>query len=245
MKRIGSWLAPVAAAIGGVVLAGTLAAQDVTVYATAGVDGNHTNVELIGGSARLSNTLGLAPEIGVQGYHVGYDVNNLGNQDLWVVEPSIGLSYRMAQGQVGAHVGYSFQNKNDVVPVGAGVASGSGVTLAAQGNYWGPGLPELQAITSYNFGSDYTWNEARALFNVAALPPGRVSVGPEVVWEGSTRSGGNHAFEVGPDVQYSSGHNWSVGAGAGYKAYSGTGAPGNTWYAKIDFVRYGIHLGFM
>jgi hypothetical protein len=243
MKRIGVgpawWTALVAAAV--TVFAGTLAAQDVTVYGTAGVDGNSTNIQLVGATARFGG-LGIAPEVGLQGYHVGYDAGGtVGTQSIWAFVPSAGLSFRAPVGQVGARVGYSLQSKGPV-PVATGVATGSGVVVSAQGNYWGPG-PALQGITSYNFGSKYTWNEAQALFKLMPMPPGSLSAGPEVVWEGSTRSGGGNALELGPVVQWASGRNLSVSGGAGWKHYGGSSTQNDTWYAHVGIVKYGIHLG--
>lgn len=241
MKQIG--LVRLALTMGvtaGCVAAGGLSAQDVTVYGTAGVDGNHTNIELVGGTARFGG-LGLAPEVGVQGYHLGYHTGT-GNRDAWAVVPSAGVSYRLPVGQVGARVGYSFQsNDNGGVPVLEGAGGGSGVVVNAQGNYWGPG-PELQGIVAYNFGPDYLWTEASATVPVLPMPPGRLSVGAEVVGEGVTSGGSGSAFSVGPLVKWSSGHNWAVSAGAGGKFYSGGANRDNTWYAHVGLVKYGIRL---
>jgi hypothetical protein len=242
MKTIGLVRRALALAVGAgcVAGAGELSAQDVTVYGTAGVDGNHTNIELVGGSARFGG-LGLAPEVGLQGYHLGFETVG-GNRDTWAVVPSAGVSYRLPVGQVGARVGYSFQsNDNGGVPVLEGVGGGSGVVVNAQGNYWGPG-PELQGIVSYNFGPDYLWTQAQATVPVLPMPPGRLSLGAEVVGEGVTSGGSGSAFSVGPLVKWSSGHNWSVSAGAGGKFYSGGATRDNTWYAHVGLVKYGIHL---
>jgi hypothetical protein len=243
MKTIGLVRVALTLAVGAGCVAGVgvLSAQDVTVYGTAGLDGNHTNIELVGGTARFGG-LGLAPEVGVQGYHLGYDVGTTGNRDTWAVVPSAGVSYRLPVGQVGARVGYSFQsNDSGGVPVLEGVGGGSGVVLDAQGNYWGPG-PELQGIVSYNFGPDYLWTQASATVPVLPMPPGRLSVGAEVVGEGVTSGGSGSAFSVGPLVKWSSGHNWSVSAGAGGKFYSGSALRDNTWYAHVGMVKYGIRL---
>jgi hypothetical protein len=231
----------VAAGCAAALSAGGLAAQDVTVYGTAGIDGNHTNIELVGGSARFGG-LGLAPEVGLQAYHLGYDVG-AGNTDTWAVMPSVGASLRMPVGQVGARVGYSFQS-NDVVPVTEGVGGGSGVVVAAQGNYWGPG-PELQGIVSYSFAPNYLWSQAQATVPVLPMPPGQLSLGAEVTAEGITTSGGGSAISVGPLVKWSSGHNWSVNAGGGARFYGGSSTRDNTWYAKVGLVKYGIHLGML
>jgi len=222
--------------------AGSLAAQNLTVYGSAGVDGDETNIQLIGGTVRFGEA-GWAPEVGLQGYHLGYDAGS-DNRTVWAVTPSVGASYRMPVGQVGARVGYSFQSDDDGgVPVFEGEGGGSGVVASAQGNYWGPG-PELQGIASYNFGSDYIWTNAQALLPVAQMAGGgRVSAGGEVVWQGGTDSGAGNAIQLGPVVKLSTGRNFSVNAGAGWKHFGGGSSDrDDTWYARIGAVKYGIRL---
>ncbi|HSU14716.1 hypothetical protein [Longimicrobium sp.] len=223
--------------------AGSLAAQDVTVYGTAALDGNHTNIELVGGSARFGGA-GLAPEVGLQAYHLGYEVGT-GNRETWAVMPSVGASYRMPVGQVGARVGYSFQSNDDAgVAVVEGAGGGSGVVVSGQGNYWGPG-PELQGIVSYSVEPKYLWSQAQASVPVLPMPPGQLRLGAEVTAEGITESGGGSAISVGPLLKWSSGHNWSVSASGGGRFYGGSSTRDNTWYAKVGIVKYGIHLGMM
>lgn len=243
MKKIGLVRRALSLAVvmgGAAMAARTLAAQSLTVYATAGLDGNQTDIELVGGTARFGG-LGLAPEVGVQAYHLGFDTG-IETRSVFAVVPTVGASFRMPVGQVGARVGYSFQNDDSGgVPVLEGAGGGSGVVLNAQGNYWGPG-PELQGIVSYNFGPDYVWSQAQATVPVLPLPPGQLRLGAEVVGEGVTSGGGGSAFSVGPVVKWSSGHNWSVSAGAGGKFYGGSSTRDNTWYAHVGLVKYGIGL---
>lgn len=244
MKKIGESLArrvlPLLAVAGGLAAAGPAAGQNLTVYGTAGVDGNHTNIELLGATARFGG-LGLAPEVAVQGYHLGFDTG-IDTRSVWAVTPSAGLSFRTPVGQVGARVGYSFQSDDSGgVPIIEGEGGGSGVVASAQGNYWGPG-PELQGIASYNFGADYVWTQAQALVPLMPLPPGRLSGGAEVVWQGSTQSGGGNAIQLGPVLKFSTGHNFSVNGSAGWKHFGGSSLSDDTWYAHVGFVKYGIGL---
>jgi hypothetical protein len=228
-------------AIAGVAAAGSAAAQGLTVYGTAGLDGNDTHIELLGATARFGGA-GLAPEVGLQGYHLGFDAGTT-THSVWAITPSAGASYRMPTGQVGARVGYSFQSDDGGgVPIIEGEGGGSGVVASAQGNYWGPG-PELQGIASYNFGAEYIWTQAQALVPLVPFPPGRLSGGAEVVWQGSTQSGGGNAIQLGPVLKFSTGHNFSVNAGGGWKHYGGSSTLDNTWYAHVGFVKYGIDLG--
>jgi hypothetical protein len=235
-RHASRWLAVVAA----VAAAGSLPAQSLTVYGTAGVDGAHTHIELVGATARWGD-LGLHPEVGLQGYHLGFDAG-ADNASVWAVTPSAGASYRTPVGQVGARVGYSFQSDDNLgVPVIEGEGGGSGVVASAQGNYWGPG-PELQGIASYNFGSDYLWTNAQALVPVLPMPPGRLSAGVEAGWQGQTTSGGSNAIQVGPVLKFSTGHNLSFSAGGGLKHFGGSSTRDDTWYLRVGVVKYGIHL---
>lgn len=243
MKRMTGGLARRALpllALAGVVVAAEARAQNLTVYGTAGLDGNHTNIELLGGSVRFGD-LGWAPEVALQAYHLGFDAG-ADTRSIWAVTPYLGAGYRTAVGQVGARVGYSFQSDdNGGVPIIEGEGGGSGVVVAAQGNYWGPG-PELQGIASYNFGADYVWTQAQATVPLLPVPPGRLSGGAEVTWQGSTQSGGGNAIQLGPLVKFSTGHNFSVNASAGWKHFGGSSTSDDTWYAHVGFVKYGIGL---
>ena len=236
VRRCASWLAVVA----GMGAAGTLPAQSLTVYGSAGVDGAHTSIELLGATARWGD-LGLHPEVGLQGYHVGYDAG-ASDGSIWAVTPSVGASYRSPVGQVGARVGYSFQS-NDVVSANVleGEGGGSGVVVTGQGNYWGPG-PELQGIASYNFGAEYAWTSAQAVVPVLPMPPGRLSAGAEVIWQGQTSSGGSNAIQLGPVLKFSTGHNFSITGSGGWKHFGGASTHDDTWYARVGFAKYGIQL---
>jgi len=238
--RLARRVLPLLAVAGGVAAAGPARGQNLTVYGTAGLDGNETNIVLLGGTVRFGE-LGWAPEVALQGYHLGYDAGTE-TRSIWAVTPSAGASYRTPVAQVGGRVGYSFASDDDGgIPIIEGEGGGSGVMVAAQGNYWGPG-PELQGIATYNFGSEYVWTQAQALVTLIPLPPGRLSGGAEVVWQGSTESGGGNAVQVGPVLKYSTGRNFSVNAAAGWKHFGGGSVRDDTWYAHVGFVKYGIGL---
>jgi hypothetical protein len=220
--------------------AGPLGAQSLTVYGSAAVDGDGTNIQLIGGTARFGGE-GWAPEAGLQVYHLGYESGLDENHTVWAVTPSVGASYRMPVGQVGGRVGYSFQSDDDGgVPIFEGEGGGSGVMTAVQGNYWGPG-PELQGIASYNWGSEYLWTNAQALLPIAEVGAGRLRAGVDAVWQGSMDGGGN-SIQLGPILKLSTANDFSVNVGAGWKHYGGDNARDDTWYARIGAVKYGIDL---
>ena len=243
MRRNVVALARRAVALGAVmaaVAAGRLGAQSLTVYGSAAVDGEDTNIQLIGGTARFGER-GWAPEVGLQVYHLGYESGVDDNHTVWAVTPSAGASYRTSVGQVGGRVGYSFQSDDDGgVPIFEGEGGGSGVVTAVQGNYWGPG-PELQGIASYNWGSEYLWTNAQALVPLARMGASTLRGGADVVWQGST-DGGSNAIQLGPIVKLSTGRNFSINVGAGWKHFGGDTTRDDTWYARVGAVKYGIDL---
>jgi hypothetical protein len=238
--RIARCVLPLLAVAAGVAAGSSARAQNLTVYGTAGRDGNDTPLELLGATARFGD-LGLAPEVSLQGYHLGYDVGT-GSRSVWAITPFVGAAFRTPVGQVGGRVGYSFQTDDDVdVPIIYGEGGGSGVVMAAQGNYWGPG-PELQGIASYSLGAEYAWTQAQALVRLMPLGAGRLSGGGEAVWQGSFESGGGNAIQLGPVLKFSTGRNFAVNVGGGWKHYGGGTERDDTWYARVGFVRYGIGL---
>jgi hypothetical protein len=221
------------------------AAQELTAYATASLDGNDTNIGLIGASVRAAG-LGLRPVVAVQVYRLQYDAGGT-DADVTVlsVGPSAGLSYRTPGGSVEGRVGYNFQSDDDEsVPVQEGEGGGgSGWTTTVQALSWAT-RPELQGIASYNWGSDYLWSTAQALVPIRQLDPGSIAVGGEVVWQGNVGSDDSdyESWQAGPVARWSTGHDSSVTVGAGYKDSNTRDA---TWYVRLGLVKYGIDLGLM
>jgi hypothetical protein len=213
------------------------AGQDLTAYATASVDGSDANIALVGASVRPPG-LGLKPVVGIQAYRLGYDAGG-DNVTVWSVGPSVGGSYRTAGGQLEGRVGYNFQSE-EVNSPDIGEGGGSGFTTSVQAISWAS-RPELQGIASYSWGSEYLWSQAQAILPVMELNPGGVGVGGEVVWQGNVGGNGHYAaWQAGPVVRWSTGHDSSVLVGAGYKDSNSREA---TWYARVGFVKYGVALG--
>ena len=235
-SRIGR-LAGMAALAMGMAVPGRAAGQDLTAYATASVDGNDANIALVGASVRPQG-LGLKPVVGIQVYRLGYQAASE-DVTVWSVGPSAGGSYRMPGGQVEGRVGYNFQSEEIDSPT-IGEGGGSGFTTSVQAISWAS-RPELQGIASYSWGSEYLWSQAQAILPVKELNPGGLGVGAEVVWQGNVGGGGDYeAWQVGPVVRWSTGHDSSVLVGAGYKDSSSNDS---TWYARVGFVKYGVALG--
>jgi hypothetical protein len=231
------------ALVAAAVLPRTGAAQELTAYATASLDGNDTNIELIGASVRPAG-LGLRPVVALQVYRLQYDGGNDNDVTVLSVGPSVGASYRTSGGAVEGRVGYNFQSEEDEdVLVQEGEGGGSGVTTSVQALRWA-GTPELQGIASYNWGSEYLWSTAQALVPLRQLDPGSIAVGGEVVWQGNVGSEDSdyNSWQAGPVLRWSTGHDSSVTVGAGYKDSNTRDA---TWYARIGLVKYGINLGLM
>jgi len=219
----------------------TSSAQEATVYAVAGADGNDTNILLAGATVRPSG-LGLQPVVGLQAYRLGYDAGGTeGNTTVLAVTPSIGAEYRTTGGAIGGRVGYSFQDRDVDAPFIGGAGGRSGVVTTLQANSWA-GNRELQGIASYNFGSDFLWSNAQVVLPVARAGFGNVGVGAEVVWEGEMDGGDGteyRAFEVGPVVRVANGRNLAVTLGGGLK---NSNLRDDTYYARLSVVRYGIEF---
>jgi hypothetical protein len=221
------------------------AAQELTAYATASLDGNDTNIGLIGASVRAAG-LGLRPVVALQVYRLQYDAGGTqGDVTVLSVGPSAGLSYRMSGGSVEGRVGYNFQSEDDEdVPFQEGEGGGGGgVTTSVQAISWAS-RPELQGIASYNWGSEYLWSTAQALVPVRELNPGGIAVGAEAVWQGNVgaEDADYQSWQAGPVLRWSTGRESSVTVGAGYKDSNTRDA---TWYARIGLVKYGIDLGLL
>lgn len=225
-------------------LPGQAAAQELTAYATASLDGNQTNIQLIGASLRPAG-LGLRPVVALQVYRLQYDGGTAGDVTVLSVGPSVGASYRMSGGAVEGRVGYNFQSEDDELeaPIQEGEGGGGGMTTSVQALSWAS-RPELQGIASYNWGSEYLWSTAQALLPIRELDPGSIAVGGEVVWQGNVGSEDSdyQSWQAGPVLRWSTGRESSVTVGAGYKD---TNTRDATWYARIGFVKYGMDLGLL
>lgn len=219
------------------------AAQELTAYATASLDGHQTSIGLIGASVRAAG-LGLRPVVALQVYRLQYDAGGtVGDVTVVSVGPSAGVSYRTSGGAVEGRVGYNFQSEEDEDVLQEGEGGGGGVTTSVQALSWAS-RPELQGIASYNWGSEYLWSTAQALVPIRELNPGGIAVGGEVVWQGNVGAEDRdyQSWQVGPVLRWSTGRESSVIVGAGYKDSNSRDA---TWYARIGLVKYGISLGLL
>lgn len=216
--------------------ASAASAQEATLFGVGAVDGDGTNIQLVGASVRPLGE-GLKPVVGIQAYRLQYDNGGTGGDaTVFAVTPSVGLQYRMTGGAVEGRVGYTFQDKDVEAPFIEGEGGSSGVVTTFSANSWAT-RPELQGIVSYNWESDFVWTQGQAVLPVMDLSPGNLGVGAEVTYMANNDD--YHAMQIGPVVRFNNGRNLIVALGAGYKDNH---LVDDTWYARLTLVNYGIRF---
>lgn len=221
-------------------LPATVAAQDATAYAVAGVDGDDTNILLLGTSLRPDGA-GLRPVFGLQVARLQYPSGVDGDATVLSIRPSVGLGYRLEGGSVEGRVGYTFQDRDVEAPFVDGEGGGSGVVTSFQANTWAT-RPELLGLASYSWASDYLYTQGQAILPVVELEPGNIGVGAEVAYQGDFGGGDGEAyraFQGGPILRYNNGRTFLVGVSGGLKT---SNLREDTYYVRVTVVRYGIRL---
>jgi len=216
--------------------------QELTAYGVGALDGDETNILLLGATARPAGN-GLLPVVGLQVHRLQYESAGLTDDEsvtVYGVTPSVGLQYRGTGGAVEARVGYSFQDADEdaAVPIIEGEGGQSGFVTLLQANAWAT-RPELQGVVSYNWESEFVWSQAQAVLPVANLDPGNLGVGAELIYQTQTGDGDYSAWQYGPVIRFSNGRNFNVTLGAGVKD---SDVGDNTYYARLTLVRYGLRL---
>lgn len=205
-------------------------AQDFTLYSVGAVDGDDVNLGLVGVSVRPEG-YGWKPVGSLQVYRLGYPS---GTEDvtIWSVTPAVGLGYRASTGSVEGKIGYAFQEEDqgDVLFFEGGEG---GVKTSVSANYWG-GEPEVQGLASYGWAENSLYTQAQAVYGIANLNPGKISVGGEAAWQGDLGNADEYrSMQFGPVLR------WSTGGGV-ISALSGGWKDSNTsedtWYMKVLFV---------
>lgn len=209
-------------------------AQHVTSYAVGALDGNETNMLLLGATVRPSGVMGFYPLANIQAYRLGFDDLG-GTSSVLAVTPAIGAGYRAADGDIHTRFGYTFTDEDlgTSFPL-AQDGTGSGFVTGVQANYWGM-TPELQGIAQYNWGAEYIWTMAQANVPVVSLNPGAIDVGGEVIWQGNTSDSGVRSTSFGPLVRWSSGGGMFMTLSGGWQTDASV-AQDDTWYTKLSFV---------
>lgn len=209
--------------------AGGVAAQEITTYGVAAADGDNTNIQLIGLSARPGDR-GLQPVLSFQAYRLGYDAG-LEDVTVYSFTPAAGVGYRTNQGSVEVKQGYSFQNNETDIRFFEGTEDGWKTSF--QAIYWG-GEPELQALASYAWENSGLYSQAQGTYAVANLNPGEISVGAEVVWQGDLNDSGEYeSTSFGPVLRWASGGPLIATLSGGLKDSNFTDS---TYYLKLAVV---------
>lgn len=188
---------------------------------------------LLAGLSASPGGRGVAPVIGVQGYHLGFD-NGPGRTNVFVVRPYVGLENNYDGGQYGANIGYSFSNE-DVSGFLTSVAAdqGSGTVVSANWDHWGRTgeLNGYQVLGSYNFNSDALWARGRYTRLLNSSGPSQRRFGGEVAYlEGH----GYNAWQPGAVLELHDAKGNILGLGAGLKFFGNGG--GNAVYFKVEGV---------
>ncbi len=207
------------------------------VYGGAELDTEDLALFLLGASL---HTTGLGPGVGVGvlGYNLTFPVNGNTTESVNGVQPQVELRYAFPTHSVQANVGYLFIDGKDVTPIGAPSGAEEGLVTALQANYWGSeGGRSGDAIASYNWGASYFWGRLRGLQQVTGLGErGGVSLGAELVAQGTADDDTYRAFQAGPVVEVALSPAFRLQGVVGAKTDNRVDAPSVFPYFKLEFV---------
>jgi cellulose synthase (UDP-forming) len=207
------------------------------VYGGAEVDTEDLALFLLGASV---HTTGLGPGlgVGVLGYHLTFPVNENTTEAVNGIQPQVELRYAFPTHSVQANVGYLFIEGKDVTPVGAPSGAEEGLVTALQANYWGSeGGRSGDAIASYNWRASYFWGRLRGLQQISGLGErGGVSLGAELVAQGTADDDTYRAFQAGPVVEVAFSPSFRLQGVVGAKTDNRVDAPSVFPYFKLEFV---------
>jgi cellulose synthase (UDP-forming) len=233
-KAVSLLCIPVAAAASAMPAAAQLQA---VVYGGTELDTEDLVLFMLGASV---HTTGLGPGVGagVMGYNLTYPVAGNTTESVNAVQPQVELRYGFTTGSVQANVGYLFIQGKDVTPIGAPGGAEDGVVTALQGNYWGaPGGASGDLILSYNWGGEYFWTRGRGLQPIAPFGErGGISLGAELVAQGTAADDTYRAFQAGPVLQVAFSPAFRLIGVAGAKTDNRADAPSVFPYFKLEFV---------
>jgi hypothetical protein len=201
------------------------------IYGAAEIDDDETSFFFLGGSWGVSG-LGWKPYVALSAYHLRFDAGSV-TRDRNVVVPSIGLINRKADGSFGGSVGYAFSDEDvSGQPLLVGAESGDGVVGALQWNHWGSGGHALQALASYNFGTQFLWTRGRASRPLTSTSP--LWVGGEAALMGGGDSD-TYIAQFGPTVEWRFNPQFRLGGSAGFKV-GVSNASGSAAYGRLEFL---------
>ena len=202
-----------------------------TAIGVAEVDTKQTLLLLAGLSASPGGR-GLAPIVGVQGYHLGYDVGSAGRTNVFSIKPYVGLSNNYGTGDLYGTVGYAYSNKDTPSPTPSTNDIGRGVVLAGGWDHWGDGTTPWghQLLASYNFDSEAFWGRGRVTRRISQTGSAQRRLGAEVAY---LSGDGYSAYQPGAVLEFHNGRGSILGLGAGVKIPDSGDKP---FYFKIEGV---------
>ena len=174
----------------------------------------------------------IAPIIGVQGYHIGFD-NGPSRTNVFAVKPYVGLSDNYSGGSVYGTVGYAFSNRDEGTKIITTSTNdiGEGVVVAGGWDHWGNGTPwGHQLLASYNFDSENFWGRGRVTRRIAGTGMSQKRLGAEV----AVSTGSDYtAWQPGAVLELHNSRGGILGIGAGLKLPDGGD---NAVYFKLEGV---------
>jgi hypothetical protein len=196
-------------------------------YGVAEGDTKNTWLVLAGVTAS-PKALGIQPVLALQAYWLGYDVGP-SRTSVTAIRPGVGLGYNYNGGSIDGTIGYQFSNSTVSGAPVTGTATGRGVDIAGDWEYWGTGGPlGYQALASYNFGGKSFWGRGRVTTRVSQNGPSQMRVGGEVAY---LNGPGYNAWQPGGVVEWHFAGGQILGLGAGAKIQN-TG--GNAAYFRVE-----------
>jgi len=169
---------------------------------------------LLAGLSASPGGRGVAPIVGVQGYHLSFD-NGPSRTNVFAVKPYVGLSNNYGSGSVYGTVGYSFSNRDEGTRVLTTSTNdiGEGVVIAGGWDHWGNGTPwGHQLLASYNFDSENFWGRGRVTRRISASGQSQRRLGAEL----ALSAGDNYtAWQPGAILELHNGRGGILGLGAG------------------------------
>lgn len=186
-----------------------------SVYGTAEIDTNDTNLLLAGLTLSPGGSGDVSPFFGLQGYRLSYKLGT-GNSTVYAFRPSVGLRFRLSpDASATASVGYAFTDK-DVPPTALASSAdrGDGVVVAGSLDLH-PASSNINwiAMGSYNFGSESLWARLRAPIGLRTNENGKFSLAPEVSF---INGSGYNAVQPGVVLLWQGNTGFGFGAGVAF-----------------------------
>jgi hypothetical protein len=187
-----------------------------TAIGVAEVD-TESSLFLLGGiSASPGGSRGIAPLIGLQAYHVGFD-NGSSRTSVFTAKPYVGLTSGYGAGSVYGTVGYAFSNRDEGTLIRTTSTNdiGDGVVVAGGWDHWGSGGPwGHQLLGSYNFDSENFWGRGRVTRRISQSGAAQRRFGVEAAL---LTGDGYSAWQPGAIMEFHNGRGHILGLGVGAK----------------------------